>query len=96
MGPVDAITQRLTGARVIEIKLKGEFAQAEDLLLAQAGVQRVERDGALLRVTIDSAMEDPGVLMEALIRGGGRIASFNEIQVDLEDIFMRITKGAVQ
>jgi hypothetical protein len=34
--------------------------------------------------------------MEALVKGGIKVATFREIEVDLEDIFMRITKGAVQ
>lgn len=95
-GPVDEITRNLQGTRVIEIKIKGDPARAVDILTGKDGVRSVEPDGDTLCVNIAFEMEDPSVLMEALVAGGVKVAGFTEKEVNLEDIFMRITKGAVQ
>ncbi len=95
-GPVEAIMRQLHGARVIEVRVKGDVERAAAVLAAHAAVQRVEPDGELLKAFVAFEIEDPSVLMEELIRAEIRVASFRECEVDLEDIFMRITRGAVQ
>ncbi|MEN6625762.1 MAG: ABC transporter ATP-binding protein [Candidatus Sumerlaeia bacterium] len=95
-GAVDDITRNLQGSREIEIKIKGDAARAVDLLTGQPGVRSVEADGEELLVGIDFEMDDPSVLMEKLIAGGVKVTGFSEKEVNLEDIFMKITKGAVQ
>ncbi|MCE5228883.1 ABC transporter ATP-binding protein [bacterium] len=95
-GAVDDITRNLQGTRVIEIKVKGDVQRAVDILNSKDGVRSVEPDGDEICVNIDFELEDPSVLMEALIAGGVKVTGFSEKEVNLEDIFMRITKGAVQ
>ncbi len=95
-GAVDDITRNLQGTREIEIKIKGDTARAVDILQRQEGVRSVETDNDALCVNIAFEMEDPSVLMEALMAGGVKVTGFSEKEVNLEDIFMRITKGAVQ
>ena len=34
-------------------------------------------------------------LLEALVHGGVRLASFSEVSTDLEEAFLRLTKGEV-
>mgnify|MGYP003339431525 CR=1 FL=1 len=34
--------------------------------------------------------------MEAMVKQGVKVGSFRELEVDLEDIFMNVTKGGVQ
>jgi ABC-2 type transport system ATP-binding protein len=40
-------------------------------------------------------LEEQADLLAALIRDGFRIAAFREESLDLEDVFMQITKGEV-
>lgn len=95
-GPIEDIMQRLHGARVIEIKVKSDVGHASGVLQAFSGVQRIETDGENLRVYVDFELVDTSPMMETLVKEGIRVSSFRELEVDLEDIFMRITKGAVQ
>ena len=95
-GPVEEITRNLQGTRAVEIRVKGDAARAAELLRGHAGVRSVETDADQILVNIDFELDDPSVLMEALIAAGIKVASFTEKEVDLEEIFMRITKGAVQ
>ncbi len=95
-GPVEEITRNLQGTRVIEIRLKSDPARAAALLEGKPGVRSVELAGDQINVNIDFELEDPSVLMETLVANGVKLAGFTEKEVNLEDIFMRITKGAVQ
>lgn len=95
-GPVQEIMQKLHGARVIEVRVKSEPERAVEILMKEAHVQRIEPEGEVLRLYVDFELEDTSPLMEALVREGVKVAAFRELEVDLEDIFMRITKGAVQ
>ncbi len=95
-GPVAEITQQLQGARVVEVQIKSDVNQATDFLSALPGVQKVEGDGEILRVSVAIELEDVSSLMEELVKRGVKVASFREVEVNLEDIFMKITKGAVQ
>ena len=95
-GPVDEITQQLHGAHVLEIHVKSDVSEAVDIISSQPGVQKVETDNDVLRVYVDFEIEDMSPIMEALVTRGVKISTFRKLEVDLEDIFMRITKGAVQ
>jgi ABC-2 type transport system ATP-binding protein len=95
-GPVAEIMQKLHGARIIEIQIKSDINQASDVIARHAGVQKVETDGDKLQAYVEFEFEDTSQLMEALVRDGVKVGSFREVEVDLEDIFMKITKGAVQ
>jgi ABC-2 type transport system ATP-binding protein len=95
-GSVDEIKQQLQGGRTIEIMVKSDVDRATDILREQAGVHDIETDGETLRVNVDFDMEDPSRLMETLVQRGVKVGAFREIESDLEDIFMRITRGAVQ
>jgi hypothetical protein len=47
----------------------------------------------VLRVTLSQGLEDGSFLAEELIREGYRLRRFGEEEIDLEDVFMRITLG---
>jgi ABC-2 type transport system ATP-binding protein len=97
-GGVDEILAQINGGRGLEIR----FATGDDLeaarahLLALTGVQAVDDDGRLLRVTFDHAATAQHTLLAALIGAGFRVESCAESKLDLEDLFMNVTKGAVQ
>jgi ABC-2 type transport system ATP-binding protein len=97
-GEVSAIMDQIKGARIVEITLRqaDDASRAHDLLIEHAEVTGVEIDGADLQVEVPITCEDVSFINEALTSSGIRITSFRESEIDLEDIFMRITKGAVQ
>ncbi|MDX2175542.1 MAG: ABC transporter ATP-binding protein [Candidatus Sumerlaeia bacterium] len=97
-GDIKAITDQLRGGRVVEVKVKEGFeSAAEQLLLDTKPVTRVERDGTLLQVHLPlEGDHDTDIIIDALNKNGIRFTSISEKEIDLEDVFMQITKGIVQ
>jgi ABC-2 type transport system ATP-binding protein len=96
-GDIKTITDRLRGARVVEVSVKEGFEQqAEDLFLSKKEVQEVEREGRTLRVhlPLDFAQED--FVTDTLVENGIKFTAVRELEIDLEDVFMKVTKGLVQ
>jgi ABC-2 type transport system ATP-binding protein len=95
-GDITAITDRLRGGKVIEVRVREGFeAKAEELLLNNAAFQRVERDGLDLRVTL--APETPSDAVADLLQENGiKISAIKEQEIDLEEVFLQVTKGLVQ
>jgi ABC-2 type transport system ATP-binding protein len=96
-GDIKAITDELRGARVIEVKVREGFEQkAEEVFLNKAEVTTVEREGQLVRIhlPIDFAEED--FVTDTLVENGIKFSGVRELEVDLEDVFMKVTKGIVQ
>jgi len=73
----------------------GRTDQARDFLKTRKGVDAAEpgADPEILRVTLSQGLEDGAFLAEELIKEGYRIKRFGEEEIDLEDVFMRITQG---
>lgn len=97
-GEVGAIMDQIKGARHVEIKLRQaeDATQAHDLLASKEGVTGVQIDGNEIIVELDVTCEDVSFINETLMGNGIKITSFKESEVDLEDIFMKVTKGQVQ
>jgi ABC-2 type transport system ATP-binding protein len=50
-------------------------------------------DQRCLRVTLTDGVEDGGFLVDVLLKNGLRLKMFKEEEIDLEDVFLGITKG---
>ena len=50
-------------------------------------------DGKVVKVSLRDGTEDGSFLPERLIQGGYKVRMFKEEEIDLEDVFMGITKG---
>jgi ABC-2 type transport system ATP-binding protein len=99
-GEVQAIMQQLSGAHVYELKVAEDLDGAAALLAARPDVRAVKPAGApgagALKIEYTG---DPGEihqLLRDLLAAGLKVQSFSEQQTDLEDIFMKVTRGAVQ
>lgn len=95
-GPIEAIMQQVLGGRVLEIRVPDiDRQKAADLLPAVDHVRGVKLMGETLRVDYSGTLDDQSDVLLALIHGGVRVQSFAEQETDLEDIFLRVTKGLV-
>jgi ABC-2 type transport system ATP-binding protein len=70
----------------------------EEAAKAVSGYPEVENvdildDGKVVKVSLRDGTEDGSFLPERLIQGGYRVRMFKEEEIDLEDVFMGITKG---
>ncbi len=96
-GPVDQVVQGMQSARMIRIRLISELEAAADLSKAQPGVLNVEtsKDGEL-RIEFGGDHQQQADLLKTLVQSNHRIITFDEEQADLEDVFLKLTTGAVQ
>ena len=53
----------------------------------------LESNAESIKVTLKDSQEDGTFIPERLIHEGFRLKAFKEEEIDLEDVFMRITKG---
>ena len=95
-GPIDKIMRDVLGGRVLEIRVPElDRAQAQSVLKDVAHVRGVTPIGKTLRVDYDGKIDDQSEVLLALIQNGVRVQSFAEQDTDLEDIFLKVTKGLV-
>ncbi|MDT7960590.1 MAG: DUF4162 domain-containing protein, partial [Armatimonadota bacterium] len=94
-GAVDEIVKQLQANRLLEIKPLGEPEPLIQRLEREPHVHGVEMRNGSLYVHFSGGLEEQADLLAALIRDGFRIAAFREESLDLEDVFMQITKGEV-
>lgn len=95
-GDVDTIVQQCRGGTMIRIDVMDRREEALAFLKTLDAI----KDAQLQETTILAAYcGEPGqhyAILEALGKEGYRVQSFSEAQVNLEDVFMQVTRGAVQ
>ncbi len=95
-GDVQDIMDQVTGGRTLEIRLLGGLDDAAALLADAPGVRAVRPIDSALHVEFAGSPEAQADLNTLLIGHGHRVLAFTEQAMDLEDIFMKVTKGLVQ
>jgi ABC-2 type transport system ATP-binding protein len=95
-GPIEAIMQQALGGRVLEIHApESDREKAQLSLQGVPYVRAVKLVNEVIRVDYDGTLDDQSEVLLALIHAGVRVQSFAEQDTDLEDIFLRVTKGLV-
>lgn len=96
-GPVDSVVQGLHAARVLRVKLIAGAAEAVRVARDCPGVLSAEaaKDDEV-QVEFSGTYDEQADLLRSLIQGGARILTFDEHQANLEDVFLKLTTGAVQ
>jgi ABC-2 type transport system ATP-binding protein len=95
-GPVEEISRQAQQGRTLKIKaLDLENEVFENILHDQPGVGNIYPVNGALEVEFTGDDEAIAKLLESLIAAGVRVTSFTEVASDLEDIFLRLTKGEV-
>jgi ABC-2 type transport system ATP-binding protein len=94
-GPLDKISLQIHQERSLRIKILSERAQAKTILSNQPGVGQVFDENGFLEVDFHGDEEAAASLLETLLQQGIRVSSFTEITSDLEEVFLKLTKGEV-
>ena len=95
-GDVQDIMAQVTGGKTLEIKLLDGTERAMEILASADGVRAVRPVNAHLHVEFTGDLEAQAGLNKLLVDSGLRVQTFSEQETDLEDIFMKVTKGLVQ
>jgi len=94
-GSVAEIQKRLQGEKLIIAKLYRELDKAVNFFEDQPLVSQLVRrdDGESLQFMFNGTIEEQVQLLKAALSHDIPIVSFSEIETNLEDVFMEITKG---
>lgn len=94
-GRIDEITARLSGNVMIEVIVKGDIAHALDVLAGRPDIARTTSDGRTIHAEFTGHPDDIDGVVEDLVKQNVRLLGFTKTVADLEDLFLKITRGAV-
>lgn len=92
-GTVPEAIARVGTEREVEVAVTGDAARAELALAAVPGIAAVRQAKGRVRATVAPDF-DVASIPEHLAAQGFRITLLKEREIDLEDVFLRMTKGA--
>ncbi|MGE3804264.1 MAG: ATP-binding cassette domain-containing protein [Gemmataceae bacterium] len=98
-GTLEEAIRRVQQHTVLSVAVgEAKTAAAKDLLVKDPGVMSVEQEGGngRLRVTLNDGQRDGSFIADLLVSNGFKLTLLQEEEIDLEDVFMRITKGITQ
>jgi ABC-2 type transport system ATP-binding protein len=94
-GDVETIMRKVQGGKALDIVFADDGEKAVALLSQLPDVKSVTRNDRTVRVAFSCEEIDHSKILAQLIAQGCRVQSFAEAQLDLEDIFMKVTRGVV-
>ena len=95
-GDVQEIMRQVAGGATLRIRTAdADSAALADFLRSYPGIASVRVENDVLLTRCEETGVDQAELLRHLVERGFRIIAFHETEVDLEDVFMRVTRGAV-
>lgn len=95
-GAVDQIVRDLHPTRALEARLLRDVEAAATVVGTLPGVLGAKASGEdLIRIEFNGDEEAQAEVVRALVHGGHGVLTFREEQADLEDVFLKLTTGAV-
>jgi ABC-2 type transport system ATP-binding protein len=94
-GDVEAAIRKVRQQTVMSVALaNGQHQAAKPLLEEHPDVAQVEvKPDGLLLVTLNDKVRDGSFIADLLVKNGFRLKMLKEEEIDLEDVFIAITKG---
>jgi ABC-2 type transport system ATP-binding protein len=95
-GTVEAAVKQVRQTHVFHVSVgkdQNELAAKKLETYPEIGSVDLPNGGELVKITLKDDHTDGSFIPERLIRDGFKLRSFKEEEVNLEDVFMRITKG---
>lgn len=95
-GAVKDIVRQMQPAKKLEVKVLGPTQAAVEWLTGKTGVDSVEpRDSETVSFQLHGDDGDQQALLAAMVHAGVPVLTFREEDADLEDVFLKLTTGAV-
>lgn len=98
-GSVNDIVRKLEGAAILDVRVAGAIENGEkalQLLQGHPEIRGVRHEGNHLEIEWTGEPDDVPQILTHLVRNGVPVASFAPRSANLEDVFMKVTAGAVQ
>jgi ABC-2 type transport system ATP-binding protein len=95
-GPMDQIVQAEAMVKVVLVRPVGSVEDLHRRLLEMPVVRSARVVGLEVEAELDGSDDAAGRVLSALVAAGVMVAEFRQKRLDLEDVFMRVTKGTVQ
>lgn len=95
-GTIAEIQQSVQHEQAVAMRVLADAEAAERFLVTQPGVGGVVRDGLRLRFAFAGDEQAQTELLARAVQAGLRIVEFARTEADLEDIFLKTTKGNLQ
>lgn len=100
-GDINEMKKLLRAHRLIQVRVLGDLGPLQELLMRHPAVHGTVNDAeadlpaGTLRFDFSGSDEELSQLLRELVQGGVPVLSFSEEAGDLEDVFLRVTKGVV-
>jgi ABC-2 type transport system ATP-binding protein len=94
-GPIEEVYRRIGQKRIVEIRLLDPVDAGLAILRSDPKVGAVQVDGNAVTVEVEADDREVADLLTRLVTQGVRVLSFAEKELNLEDVFLRVTKGVV-
>lgn len=94
-GSVDGIVRDLHPTRALQARVIRDAAAAAEIVVRLPGVLGAQAEADRVRIEFNGDEEAQAEVARALVQGGHGLLAFREEQADLEDVFLKLTTGAV-
>ena len=94
-GSVDEIVRNLHPTRALQARVLRDATAAAEIVVRLPGVLGATAEEDQLRIEFNGDPEAQAEVARALVQGGHGLLAFREEQADLEDVFLKLTTGAV-
>ena len=94
-GLVEQILKMIRSSRKMRVTVIDEAATARGVL-EDSSVKGVQVDGRELEFEFDGGDDQLAGILTSLVQKGVKVSSFREVEVSLEEAFLRITRGEIQ
>ena len=94
-GDVREILNQVRENLILEIELLETHEELEDLLWKIPGVTKVEMFGTVIRIEYSGDLREVPSIHKILVEREVPVLYFRDVPADLEEVFMKVTKGEV-
>lgn len=94
-GSVDEIMAQCRGGVELKIRVRGNTDKALGVLAGLKVVSDARQDNGCIIATYVGEPGEHHLVLTELIKNGLKVLSFDEHQIDLEDVFLQVTRGVV-
>jgi len=92
-GYVDDILSKLGAGSVLEIEIHAGMEKAKEILHQRPDIDSMDVKGNTIKMQYSGSREDVHKILTELVNQQVEVSSFHEATLDLEDAFLKLTKG---